>query len=105
MTLDLEKMAQLNPNNPSAAAAMKSMFGGETMSSWLGTDGKQVFHVMAPAWDDVVESLASPGAIGRIAEYAGEVVGFPGARLDSMLSFYSDAPTLLGFHSRWMAQG
>jgi len=36
-------------------------------------------------WDDVVESLASPGAIGRIAEYAGEVVGFPGARLDSML--------------------
>ena len=34
------KARALNPNNPAAAAAMKSMFGGETMNSWLGTDGK-----------------------------------------------------------------
>ena len=73
MTLDFEKMAQLNPNNPSATAAMKSMFGGETMSSWLGTDGKQVFQVTAPAWDDVKAQvdtfLKGDAGIGSLAGY------------------------------------
>ena len=51
-TVDFDKLAQLNPN-PAAIATMKSMFGGETMNSWLGTDGHRVFQVTAPTWNDV----------------------------------------------------
>ena len=52
-TIDFEKLMQFSPNNPAAATAMKSMFGGETLNSWLGTDGKQVVQVTAPSWADV----------------------------------------------------
>ena len=73
VTLDFEKLAKLNPNNPSATAAMKSMFGGETMSSWLGTDGKQVYQVTAPAWDDVKAQvdtfMKGNTGIGSLAGY------------------------------------
>jgi hypothetical protein len=73
LTLDLEKMAKLNPNNPSAAAAMKSMFGGETMSSWLGTDGKKVFQATTPTWNDVKAQvdafLKGNAGIGSLAGY------------------------------------
>jgi hypothetical protein len=52
-TIDLEKLTQLSPNNPATAAAMKSMFGGETLHSWFGTDGKRVFQITEPAWPGV----------------------------------------------------
>ncbi len=73
MTLDFDKFARLNPNNPSTAAAMKSMFGSDTISSWLGTDGKRMFQVTAPAWNDVkaqVDSfLKGESGVGTMASF------------------------------------
>ncbi|HMF36467.1 MAG TPA: hypothetical protein VKF17_07490 [Isosphaeraceae bacterium] len=72
-TLDFEKFVQLNPNNPAAAAAMKSMFGGETMNTWLGTDGQRVFRVTAPTWNDVKAQidtfLKGNAGIGTVAGF------------------------------------
>lgn len=72
-TLDFDKLAQLNPNNPAAAAAVKSMFGGETMNTWLGTDGKRVFQVTAPTWNDVKAQidtfLKGNAGIGTVAGF------------------------------------
>ncbi len=72
-TFDFDKLAQLNPNNPAAAAAVKSMFGGETMNSWLGTDGQRVFQVTAPTWNDVKAQidtfLKGNAGIGTVAGF------------------------------------
>ncbi|MGO8898128.1 MAG: hypothetical protein ACLQU5_07240 [Isosphaeraceae bacterium] len=72
-TLDFDKLAQLNPNNPGGAAAVKSMFGGETMNSWLGTDGQRVFQVTAPTWNDVKAQidtfLRGNAGIGTLAGF------------------------------------
>jgi hypothetical protein len=72
-TLDFDKLAQLNPNNPAAAAAMKSMFGSKTMNSWLGTDGKRVFQVTAPTWNDAKAQidtfLKGNAGIGTVAGF------------------------------------
>ncbi len=72
-TFDFDKLAQLNPNNPAGAAAMKSMFGGETMNSWLGTDGKRVFQVTAPNWNaakaQVDTFLKGNAGIGTVAGF------------------------------------
>jgi hypothetical protein len=72
-TLDFDKLAQLNPNNPGGAAAVKSMFGGETMNSWLGTDGQRVFQVTAPTWNDVKVQidtfLKGNAGIGTVAGF------------------------------------
>ena len=73
VTLDFDKLAQVNPNNPGGAAAVKSMFGGETMNSWLGTDGQRVFQVTAPTWNDVKAQidtfLRGNAGIGTVAGF------------------------------------
>ncbi len=53
VTMDLEKLAQLGGNNPAQAEAMKSMFGGEKVTYWYGTDGKRLLQVMGPTWESV----------------------------------------------------
>ncbi|MEJ7680224.1 MAG: hypothetical protein WKG06_20690 [Segetibacter sp.] len=50
--IDLDKLEKLGGNNPAGATTMKSMFGGDSLSYWLGTDGKRVIQVMTPTWDD-----------------------------------------------------
>jgi hypothetical protein len=64
-TLDAEKMAKLAGNQPGSAASLKAMYGGDALHYWLGTDGKRLFHVMAPKWDDVkaqLDTYLKPGA-------------------------------------------
>jgi hypothetical protein len=50
--LDLDKLAKLSANNPGAAESVKSMFGGESLNYWFGTDGKRLLHVTAANWDN-----------------------------------------------------
>ena len=49
------------------------MFGGETMNSWLGTDGQRVFQVTAPTWNDVKAQidtfLKGNAGIGTVAGF------------------------------------
>ncbi len=56
-TIDLEKFTQFAGNNPVQVEAMKSMmksmYGGETITYWYGTDGKRLFQMMGPTWDSV----------------------------------------------------
>jgi len=72
-TLDFDKLAQLNPNNPAGAAAVKSMLGGETTNSWLGTDGQRVFQVTAATWNDAKAQidtfLKGNAGIGTVAGF------------------------------------
>jgi hypothetical protein len=93
IVLDLEKLARLQPA-PGAADAMRSAFGGDTMLTWFGTDGKLVLSVSAKDWDE---------ARGMIDAYldgknpVGDVAGFRGTRAK-----LPDQVTLLGLLS---AQG
>ena len=50
--VDLDKMAKLGGNTPAGAMTMKSMLDGDSLSYWLGTDGKRVIQVMTPTWED-----------------------------------------------------
>ncbi len=52
-TMDLEKLAQVAGKNPGQVEAMKSMFGGEKVTYWYGTDGKRLLQVMGPTWESV----------------------------------------------------
>jgi len=46
-------------------------------------DGEQIWARLD--YDDVLEPIASPGSIGRAAEYLGEILGVPGARVAGLL--------------------
>jgi hypothetical protein len=56
-TFDLDKFAKLQPNNPAGANALKAMFGGDAMTTWFGTDGKQYLSVVAKSWDDAKSQI------------------------------------------------
>lgn len=59
-SLDLDKLAQIGGNNPAQVEAMKSMFGGDTLTYWYGTDGKnRLLQVMAPTWEAVKVQVGS----------------------------------------------
>jgi hypothetical protein len=72
-TLDMDNLAKLAGNNPAQAEAMKSMFGGESLSYWYGTDGKRVLQVTTPKWEDAKAQIDSylkgSGGIGSTASY------------------------------------
>jgi hypothetical protein len=51
ITFDPEKLAKLQPNKGNGASAIRAMFGGDSLSTWFGTDGKQVLSVSAPTWE------------------------------------------------------
>ncbi len=73
VTIDLEKLAEAQAGNPAAADAVKKMFGGDTLTTWYGTDGKAVLSVVAPTWEaaqpklDVL--LSGTGGIGGDAGF------------------------------------
>ena len=57
VTLDLDKLTQLGANNPGGGegmkSMMKSMYGGDTLTYWYGTDGKRLLQAMGPTWEAV----------------------------------------------------
>jgi hypothetical protein len=53
MTMDFDKLPG-GATGPSIAM-MKSMFGGDTMNMWYGSDGEKVVQVMANSQDDAQE--------------------------------------------------
>jgi hypothetical protein len=73
VTMDMDKMAKLQGNNPAAAASMKGMFGGDTLDYWTGTDGKRVVQIMTPNWEDAKTLLDNfvkgENAVGNTAGF------------------------------------
>ena len=57
MTIDPEKVEKLAAGNPAQAQQMKSMFGGDKMTSWLGVNDKQMLQITAPTWDEAKAQL------------------------------------------------
>jgi hypothetical protein len=74
VTFDLDKTAALQPNNPGAAEALRKMLGGDSVTSWFGTDGKQVISVTGKAWDEakvqIDKVLSGEGTLSQAVAYA-----------------------------------
>jgi hypothetical protein len=74
MTLDMEKVAKLQPGSPAAADAVKKLFGGEKISSWIGSDGKLILSASAATWEKAkvqIDAVVSgSGTIGQSPAYA-----------------------------------
>jgi hypothetical protein len=72
-TFDLDKMVAAQPNNPQAKQVLEGMFGKDaTMTSWYGTDGKQVISITGKSFDQVKPKLdALLGGSGGIGQSAG----------------------------------
>ena len=72
MSLDLDRLAKLQPETPGAAALLRAMLG-ETMSTWYGTDGKVVLSVTAPDWEQaralIDAATAGRGSLGSSAGF------------------------------------
>jgi hypothetical protein len=57
MTLDYDKFAKLQPNNPAAVATLKAMYGGDKITTWLGVGDTQMIQVSAPSWADAKSQI------------------------------------------------
>lgn len=72
-TMNAEKLAELSGNQPGQVDAIKAMFGDGRLSNWYGTDGKRLFEVAAPTWDEaktLIDSyLKGSGGVGRTAGF------------------------------------
>jgi hypothetical protein len=104
VTVDMEKLAELVPNNPAQAASLKAMFGDGRLDYWYGTDGKRLLQVMAPSWEDA-RSFIDPYLDG--GRSIGQTAGFQSARgalseRASFLILYS-AQELVRMTARQMA--
>jgi hypothetical protein len=68
MTIDIDKLAAVQPNNPGGVNAAKAMFGGDSLSTFYGTDGKLAISVVARSWEEargqVDAVLAGQNGIG-----------------------------------------
>jgi len=68
--------------NPGDIAALKKAFGGETLTTWFGTDGRRVLEVTAHDWNaarPVVDAvLTGRGSIGQVPDYAALRKRLPG---------------------------
>ena len=73
MTMDLEKMAA-SASYPGGVEGLKKMFGGDVVTSYAGSDGKHVFGVAAPLWDEAKTQLdaviTGTGGIEQAPAYA-----------------------------------
>jgi hypothetical protein len=50
---DEEKLAKLQTAGPGGgSASLKAIFGGDSLSYWIGVDGKRVIQVTTPSWDE-----------------------------------------------------
>ncbi len=67
ITLDLEKMTPANA--PGGPESMKKLMGGDTITSWIGTDGKTVINVGGKTFDEakarIDAFLSGEGSIGK----------------------------------------
>lgn len=52
VSFDLDALAAGQPNGAMTTEMLKGMFGGESITTWTGTDGTTVLSVAAPTWDD-----------------------------------------------------
>jgi hypothetical protein len=90
MTLDLERMAQMQPTNPGGVEALRKMYGGDTLTSWTGTDGKRVLMVMAKDWNEaksMIDRVVSESVgLGASASYKAMRARFP-AKVGSLFLF------------------
>ncbi len=72
VTFDPEKIAKAGQGNGSEAQ-IKAMLGGDSMSYWIGVDGRRVIQVTAPTWEE------AEGRLERFAKgdsSAGSLAGF-----------------------------
>ncbi len=76
-TMDVEKLAQLAGNAPGQPEMMKAMFGDGKLTYWYGIDGKRVFQVVSPNWDDA-RSLVDGYLKGT--NNVGQTAGFKAVR-------------------------
>ncbi|MBX6314586.1 MAG: hypothetical protein IRY99_16985, partial [Isosphaeraceae bacterium] len=72
-TYDLDKLAKMQPNTPGGAQAIKAMLGGDTSTTWYGTDGKVVLAVTAKDWNEAQRQidalLTGQGSLGEAPGY------------------------------------
>jgi hypothetical protein len=104
VTVNMEKLAELFPNNPAQAESMKAMFGDGHLDYWYGTDGKRLLQVMAKSWEEA-RSFIDPYLDGNRG--IGQSAGFQAARgplpeQASVLLLYS-AQELVRMMARQMA--
>ena len=73
LSIDSEKVAKLQPNNPNAAANFQAMYSGGKMTSWYGINENQVIQVMDANWDKAKSQidtyLTGTTGIGTNAAY------------------------------------
>ena len=72
-TMNVEKLAEASGNQPGQAEALKTMLGDGRISTWYGTDGKRLFEVAAPTWDEAKSQidpyLKGTGGVGQTAGF------------------------------------
>ncbi|MEO6809470.1 MAG: hypothetical protein ABI353_10215 [Isosphaeraceae bacterium] len=73
MTFDMDAIAKQQPNNPGGADAVKQVLGGTDLTTWYGTDGKQVLSVSAKDWNtaktQIDAALSGTGTLGAMPGY------------------------------------
>lgn len=71
-TFDLEKMVA--PGAPGGVEAVRKMLGGDSVTSWFGTDGKMLVNVSAKSFDEakllIDAALTGKGSIGEAPGFA-----------------------------------
>lgn len=76
-TLDFDKFAKLQPGNPAFAESMKSFYGGEKMTTWIGVGDKQFIQLVAPTW---TEARSQIDAYDKGEDCVGSTSGFKATR-------------------------
>ncbi|MDG3007376.1 hypothetical protein [Paludisphaera mucosa] len=70
---DQEKLAKFAAGNGGGAAGIKTMFSGDSLSYWIGTDGKRVIQVTTPTWDQaraqIDRHLKAESTVGAVPAF------------------------------------
>jgi hypothetical protein len=73
VTFDPQKYAEQMQNMPNADKMLQAVTSGGKVTTWYGTDGKQVVSVVAPTWDEartlLDQSLNGRGGLGQTEGY------------------------------------
>jgi hypothetical protein len=73
MTLDYEKFAKIQPNNPGLVGSMKAMYPGDKITTWIGFSDSQMIQIVAPTWTDAKAKIdgyySGDKGIGATAGY------------------------------------
>lgn len=77
ITLDFAQIAASQPNNPGGEETLRKMFGGDSMTTWYGTDGQRVISVAARTADEAKTKI---DAIADAQKGIGQAAGFQTAR-------------------------